>query len=249
MELKQFRTDLHVHTVLSPCAEIEMIPPLIVKEAINFGIDIIAITDHNASANFSSVQAAALGTNLAVLPGMEIQTKEEVHVLCLFDDQAQLEHFQEIVDRNLPQMPNQPDYFGHQLIVDETGEFIKYEERLLINSVNLSIDQVWQQVDQLGGISLPAHVNRKANGLIEILGFVPSDTPFVGLEISRHISESQAYDKYPQIAGFQLIQNGDVHRLNDFLGSTCFTIAEPTISEIRLAFSHIDGRSINITNQ
>ncbi len=248
MELKQFRTDLHVHTVLSPCAEIEMIPPLIVMEAINLGIDIIAITDHNASANFSSVQAAANGKNLTVLPGMEIQTKEEVHVLCLFDTQAQLDQFQEIVDRNLPAIPNKPDFFGHQLIVDETGDFIKFEDRLLINSVNLSIDQVWQQVDQLGGISLPAHINRKANGLIEILGFVPSDIPFAGLEISRHISESQAYNKYPQISGFRLIQNGDVHRLNDFLGSTCFTISEPTISEIRLALSETDGRSINITS-
>jgi hypothetical protein len=248
MELKQFRTDLHVHTVLSPCAEIEMIPPLIVKEAIDRGIEIIAITDHNASANFTSVQAAARGKNLTVLPGMEIQTKEEVHVLCLFDTQTQIDQFQKIVNRNLPDSQNQPDYFGHQLIVDKSGEFIKFEERLLITSVNISIDQVWQQVDQIGGISIPAHINRKANGLIEILGFVPSEIPFTGLEISRHITQAEAIKKYPQISGYQLIQNGDVHHLNDFLGSTCFNIFEPTLAEIRLALSGYGGRSFNILN-
>jgi hypothetical protein len=150
------------------------------------------------------------------------------------------------VDRHLPDIPNQPDYFGYQLIVDETGEFLKFEERLLITSVNLRIDDVWHQVDQLGGISLPAHINRKANGLVEILGFVPVNLPFVGLEISRHITETQAYQKYPQITGFPLIQSGDVHRLNEFLGSTYLNIYKPSIEEIRLALSSTDGRSIKI---
>jgi len=83
--MKQFRADLHVHTVLSPCAEVEMIPPLIVQEALERDIDLIAITDHNASANVSAVQKAAQGTNLTVLPGMEVQSGEEVHLLTLFE--------------------------------------------------------------------------------------------------------------------------------------------------------------------
>ncbi|HZW04812.1 MAG TPA: PHP domain-containing protein, partial [Anaerolineaceae bacterium] len=91
--MKDFRAELHVHTVLSACAEIEMLPPLIVEEALAKGIDVIAITDHNTTGNVAAVQRAALGINLTVLPGMELQTREEVHVLCLFDTLDQAEAF------------------------------------------------------------------------------------------------------------------------------------------------------------
>jgi len=138
--LDTFRADLHVHTVLSPCAEIEMIPPLIVQEALERGIRLIAITDHNASANVSAVQKAALETGLIILPGMELQTREEVHVLCLFDTQAQILAFQEFVDTCLPDMENNPEFFGIQLVVDANGELVQEEKRLLLTSTNISIN-------------------------------------------------------------------------------------------------------------
>jgi len=184
--LKEFRADLHVHTVLSPCAEIEMLPPLIISEAKSCGIDLIAITDHNSSANILAVQKAALDMGITVLPGMELQTKEEVHVLCLFDSIDQIQEFQDIVDQKLPAIKNRPDFFGEQLVVDEFGDFIRKEERLLISSTSLSITEAFKLVDGIGGILIPAHVNRKAYGLLEILGFVPGDIPFPALEISRH---------------------------------------------------------------
>ena len=101
--MKTFRADLHVHTVLSPCAEVEMIPPLIVQAALEHHIDIIAITDHNASANVLAVQKAADGIGLTVLPGMEIQTHEDVHLLCLFASLMDLEAWQHKVDSSLPE--------------------------------------------------------------------------------------------------------------------------------------------------
>ncbi len=245
-ELKVYRTDLHVHTVLSPCAEIEMIPPLIVETAIELGIQLIGITDHNASGNIAAVQKAAQGTNLIVLPGMEIQTREDVHVLCLFDTLLQIQNFQCLVDANLPAIKNKPDYFGQQLVVDELGDFISLEERLLITSTFLSIDEVWAEVDKLDGIIIPAHINRKVNGLIEILGFVPPEIPIPALEISKHITPNQAIELFPQIKQYPLIQSGDVHRLSDFLGSTYLTLEQPTIAEIRLAMKQEAGRSCKI---
>ncbi|HHE71657.1 MAG TPA: PHP domain-containing protein, partial [Chloroflexi bacterium] len=83
--MRAYRADLHIHTVLSACAEVEMIPPLIVAEALRKGLDILAITDHNATANAPAVRQAAEGTPLTVLLGMELQTREEVDVLCLFE--------------------------------------------------------------------------------------------------------------------------------------------------------------------
>jgi hypothetical protein len=220
-----------------------MLPPLIVSEAKIRGIDLIAITDHNASANISAVQKAALGSGITVLPGMELQTKEEVHVICLFDTIEQIVQFQNIVDQKLPPIKNRPEYFGEQLVVDDKGDFVRKEERLLITSTDLSINEAFNLVDEIGGIFIPAHVNRKANGLLEILGFVPVDIPILALEISRHISPKDVKIFYPQINSFEIIQNGDVHRLSEFIGTTIFEIENPSISEIKLAIRKEADRS------
>ena len=244
--MKTFRADLHVHTVLSPCAAIEMIPPLIVQEALTQGIRLIAITDHNATGNIGAVQKAAAGTDLIVIAGMEVQTREEVHVLCLFDTLSQAEAWQQIVDQALPAIENNPDFFGEQFVVDESGDFIRSEERLLLNSINLSFEDAAQKVQDLGGLFIPAHVNRKAFGLIENLGLVPDGVNIKALEISRHIKPGEAYSSYPQIKGYPLIQNGDVHFINEFLGSSKYSVEKPNLLEIMLAILHENGRSLII---
>lgn len=246
--LREYRADLHVHTVLSPCAAVEMIPPLIVQQANDRGINLIAITDHNSTANIAAVQKAAQDTSLVVLPGMELQTIEEVHVLCLFDTLEQVNAWQTLVDPTLPSMENNPDFFGEQFVVDETGDYLRTENRMLLTSSSLSISQAWESVNQLGGILIPAHVNRKAFGLIANLGFVPTDIQIEALEISRHLNPKTAVVSYPQIAGYPLIQNGDVHYLDDFLGATYFFLEEPSISEIRMALQTSHGRRINLQN-
>ncbi len=219
-----------------------MIPPLIVQEALSKNISIIAITDHNSIHNFQAVHKAAEGSDLTVLPGMEIQTREDVHSLCLFDTLPQAQAFQEYVDQYLPNVANRPDFFGEQFVVDETGDFIRRENRLLLNSVDVSISEACEKVKKLGGIFIPAHVNRTANSLLSILGFVPQDLPVDALEISKHITSQEAQQKYPQIRGYPLIQDGDAHYLEDILGFNIFTIQEPSISEIRLAVQQKEGR-------
>ena len=240
--MKQFRSEFHIHTLLSPCADVEMIPPLIVQEALDLGINLIAITDHNSSANVAAVQKAAEGTDLAVLPGMELQTREEVHALCLFDTLDQLLAWQKIVNACLPDLENRPDHFGEQFVVDETGDFIRREPRLLLISSSLSIDEAFTGVSRLGGLFIPAHVDRRANGLIANLGFVPPEIPFPALEISRRQQPDQVCEKFPQLRGYPLIQSGDVHRLSEFLGVNNLYIEEPTIKEIRLALSGLETR-------
>ena len=242
--MNTYRAELHVHTVLSPCAGVEMIPPLIVQEALECGIHLIAVTDHNASANVGAVIEAAKGTELFVLPGMELQTKEEVHLLCLFDSLEQLAEWQKIVDTLLPEVPNKVEFFGEQFVVDASGDFIRREERLLINSVNVELEDAAKKVTALGGLAIPAHVNRKANGLIEILGLIPPG--FEALEISRHISPEAARQNFPQLRGYPLLQSGDVHLLDGFLGTTEVEIAKPTISEIRMALGGREGRKLTV---
>lgn len=245
-ELKSYLADLHVHTVLSPCADVEMIPPLIVEEARQRGLDILAITDHNASANVQAVQQAAKGKELTVIPGMELQTREEVHVLCLFETLEQLATWQAEVNSTLPKLENQPEFFGEQFVVDETGEFIRRENRLLLTATSLSFNEACQMVHQIGGLFIPAHIDRSAFGLIANLGFVPQDVAVDALEISRHIRSDQASEKFSQVKGFPIVQNGDAHRLNEFLAVNEFWMDAPTLAELQLALQQQSGRWLQL---
>ena len=247
--MRTFRAELHVHTVLSPCAEIEMLPPLIVAEALERDIQVIAITDHNTSGNVQAVMQTAESTGLTVLPGMEVQTREEVHSLCLFDSLEQAYVWQEIVRKKLPGLKNRADYFGDQLLVDQNGDFVAREEQLLLTSADISLEDAWRTVNQLGGLFIPAHVDRKANGLIPLLGIVPPDIPWEALEISRHIKPDQSTQVLPQVNGYPLIQDGDAHRLDEITGANLFSLEAPTIAEIRLAIRQAEGRSHRLLSQ
>ena len=243
--LKTYQAELHVHTVLSPCAGVEMIPPLIVQKAVSLGLNLIAITDHNASDNVAAV-IQAKGEALTVLPGMELQTEEEVHALCLFDSLDQLAALQTLVDQTLPPIVNNVEFFGEQFIVDPTGDFIARKEQLLITSTHLSFEEAYQAVSNLGGLFIPAHVNRQAFGLIYHLGFVPPGLDLPALEISRHITPQEARREFPQIQGYTLIQSGDVHYLTDFLGVNQFQLEKPTISELQQALKSQNGRQFTL---
>jgi len=244
--LKTLRAELHIHTVLSPCAAVEMIPPIIVAEALERHIDLIAITDHNHTANIEAVQQAAVGTPLTVLPGMELQTKEEVHTLCLFDTLEQSRAFQTIIDQHLPDIKNNPEFFGEQYVVDASGDFIRSEEQLLIISCNLSLKEAFNIVTEIGGLFIPAHVNRTKFGLLPVLGLVPTDITLDALEISRHLTPQAACKLYPQLNEYPLLIGGDAHFPDQFLGVNQFIIEEPTISELKMALHHQDGRNFSI---
>lgn len=244
--MKTYQAELHIHTVLSPCAGVEMIPPLIVEAALKHGLNLIAITDHNASDNVAAVIEAASSKALHVLPGMELQTQEDVHVLCLFDGLDQLDKLQTLVDQNLPEIKNNANYFGEQFIVDHSGEFVERKEQLLITATRLSFEKAFQAVAELGGLFIPAHVNRQVFGLIYHLGFVPPDLDIDALEISRHISPDEACKAYPQMEGYPLIQSGDVHFLDDFLGVNRFLVEEPTIAELKMALKGENGRHFTL---
>ena len=223
-----------------------MIPPLIVHAALEKDIQIIAITDHNASANVEAVMQAAEGTGLKVIPGIELQTNEEIHSICLFDTLDQLAEFQKIIDKSLPELKNNIEYLGEQFVVDKEGDFVRREERLLITSSSLSVYEACQIVNDLNGLFIPAHVNREAYGIISHLGTIPPDLPVHTLELSRHITPEKALQRFPELASYHLIQSGDVHFLDDFLGVNEFSIEKRSLEEIKLALLNQEGRSHKI---
>jgi PHP family Zn ribbon phosphoesterase len=240
--------DLHLHTVLSPCAEVEMIPPLIVRRAQELGLEVIAVTDHNAALNVAAMIGAAAGTGLAVLPGMEVQSREEVHLTTLFDTVDQVLAWQERVWAALPDRENDEAFFGAQFVVDATGEYCYTERRMLSMSVALSVEEVVSGVRALGGIVLPAHVDRPANSMIANLGFVPPGLGIAGLELSRRASPAEVGQRLPQIAGYGQVVSGDAHRLEEMTARTMLKVAAPTVAEVALALAGQDGRRVEILN-
>ena len=247
--MQSLLVDLHVHTVLSACAEIEMIPPLIVQRACALHLDVIAITDHNSTGNAGAVIQAAraiTGPALTVLPGMEVTTREEVHMLCLFDQLAQADEWQAFVHAALPQRKNKAELFGDQYVVDATGKYIRTEERLLATATSLSVEQVVTRVNALGGICLPAHVDRPSYSIVVSLGFVPPQLDIAGVEISSLTTLKKSVKLIPVWKRWGIILNGDAHRLSDMGARTRIRVAKPTVAEIRLALEGKHERGVEV---
>lgn len=228
--------DLHLHTVVSACAEVEMIPPLIVRRALALGLDAIAVTDHNTAENVVAVMDASKGTALRVLPGMETQTREEAHILCLFDRAEQALAWQEVVYAHLPDRINNEALFGAQFVVDETGDFVRMNERLLLVSTSLSVEQVVEGVRELGGIAIAAHVDRPAYSLLANLGFIPPGLALSAIEISRHMAPDRFRALNPSLQHWPVIRSGDAHRLEEMCKATQIRVREMSITELEWAF-------------
>jgi PHP family Zn ribbon phosphoesterase len=231
-----YKIDLHVHTVLSPCAEVEMIPPLIISRALEVGLDMIGITDHNSAENVISVIEAAEGAPLKVLPGIECESVEGVHLICLFDRIEEVLAMQECIYSALPNLPNRPEVLGTQFVVDPTGDFIRYNERLLLAPTTLTIEQISNKAKELGGFIMPAHVDRASYGIYGVLGFLPPRPKFRAVEISRHTSPDKVRAEHADLMDKTIFQSSDAHRLEEL--GTAYTEMElnhRTVDEIKLA--------------
>jgi PHP family Zn ribbon phosphoesterase len=226
-----------------------MIPPLIVKRALELALGIIAITDHNSAENVASVIEAAEGSDLTVLPGMEVQTREEVHLLCLFDSVQQTLDWQEFVYAHLPPLKNNDSLFGPQFVVDASGDFVRYNERLLLTSTSLSVEQVAHEIELRSGLCIAAHVDRPAFSLLANLGFVPDNVPFSAMEVTRQTPWQELQEQHPSLSGYPFIRSGDAHRLSEMSDNTIFTLHEPTLAEISMALRHQNGRRVKVVGK
>lgn len=242
--LKNFRADLHIHSCLSPCSDWDMSPKKIVQKSLEKHLDLIAICDHNTAENLPATLREGKRQGIAVLPGMEICSKEEVHLVTLFKNIEDSLTMQEYVYAHLPGQ-NQPEVFGHQVIADEHDQVLGENPRLLIGATKLSLADVVTKVHQLGGICISSHVDRPSYSLIGQLGFIPPDLHLDAVEVSYRVALDNALSQVPGIKGYPCVTSSDAHFLDD-IGKvwTEFFLAAPTLEEIRMALAEIDGRKI-----
>jgi len=242
--MRIFKADLHIHTCLSPCGDLMMSPKKIVAEVLRHDIDIIAISDHNSAKNVSAVKKAAEGTGIVVLPGMEVCTREEVHLLAIFEHSESAFAMQSFVYDRL-HGENDPDAIGLQVIATENDEVEDFEPKLLIGAADVSLDKAVEHVHMCGGIAIASHIDRESFSVIGQLGFIPETVTFDALEISANSDMADARTRFSQYREYPFVRNSDAHFLSDIGNSwTAYRIEEPTFAEIRQALRKEFGRSI-----
>ncbi len=210
--------DFHMHSALSPCASEDMTPNNIVNMSLINGLDCIAVTDHNSCKNLRAILEVAKDTELLVVCGMEVTTAEEVHVVCLFPDIDAAERMEEILRAHWYTVPNKPDTFGVQAYMDTEDNVTGFCRHLLVTATDLGIYDLVRHTAELGGIAIPAHVDRTSNSLLASLGFLPSDLQVDFVELSKRIEDPVDYmdrNKRRFQRPLTIIRSSDAHYLED----------------------------------
>lgn len=240
--LRPFKTDLHIHTCLSPCTELDMSPESILAAAVKQGLDIIGICDHNSSENSPGVLRAAAGMPVLVLPGLEVTSQEEVHVLALFDNLEAALKLQEHVYENLPGT-NDEAAFGRQVIVNEREEVEGFSDKLLIGATTIPLEEVIRLIHSQAGLAIASHIDREAFSIIGQLGFIPKNLALDALEISPRIPIEEAMRTFAYDYPFTC--SSDAHYPDDIgKGYTTFLLEEASMTEIRKALKKEGGRKV-----
>lgn len=212
---KIYKCDLHIHSCLSPCSDILMTPGNIIERALTVGLDCIAITDHNTGANVEVAMNLAVKTGLTIIPAMEVESIEEVHLLCFFPKLEQLKKWDIIVRENMPEKSNDEEIFGYQLLTDENDEYLAKDERLLATASKLSVNDIVDGVVSLGGIVIPSHIDRTVNSIIGQLGFIPPELSINIVELSRNTDPDSFFKTNNYLKEYTYIVNSDSHYLDD----------------------------------
>lgn len=203
--------DFHIHSDLSPCADKDMTPNNIVNMAYIKGLNMIAVTDHNSIENYRAVEKVAKDLNIMVIPGMEINTREEVHILSYFRDYESAKIVSDLIYESLPDIYNKKNIFGEQNIYSENDEIIGSLDKLLINASKYTLREIYEIVNKHKGILIPAHINKKSNGILGVLGFFPYDAEFKFIELSNNIELNERNKKL--VSKYKRLINSDAHML------------------------------------
>jgi hypothetical protein len=236
--------DTHIHTCLSPCAELDMHPAALVDAAVRAGLDSIAVCDHNSAENVGAVQRAGNAAGLHVIPGMEITSSEEVHILGLLPDVEAALALQSKVYKSLPGR-NDENTFGMQVIANEFAEVLGFNEHLLAGATTLNVEGIVAAIHSVGGLAVASHVDREGFGIIGQLGFIPPDLPLDAIEVSQRTPLPVARASFAPKGERPILCASDAHEPKDVARAATYLLMEKaTLPELRRALAGEGGRII-----
>jgi len=205
--------DFHIHSGLSPCGDNEMTPNNIVNMAKLYDLDVIALTDHNSTLNCKAVMEAGEEIGLTVIPGMELCTSEEVHIVCLFPDIEQATKFGDYIRSTLPPIRNKPTVFGEQLVFDKNDDVLGFEHTLLITASSISANDAVSIVADYGGICFPAHIDRNSYSILSNLGTIDESFRFNCAEVFDLDTLETLKSQHPHLNNLKILSSSDAHYL------------------------------------
>lgn len=226
--------DLHIHSCLSPCADKEMTPNNIVLMSNLKGLDIISVCDHNHTGNLEAVSKIAKVRQIILLPGLELETSEEIHLLCYFSSFVAADKMQDVINGQYQCIINREDIFGEQWILDAEDKPVRKVENLLAAATNLDLYTAVSAVRELGGIVVPAHVDRESYSIISNLGTIPEDLELKTLELSRYTTPEAFIEKHSEYRNRSFISSSDAHFLGMILERESFIELEELSAECLL---------------
>ena len=223
--------DFHIHSVLSPCGDQDMTPNNIVNMALLKGLDIIAVTDHNACHNAEAIMELGARRQVLVIPGLEVESVEEVHIVTLFPDLESAQKMGKLVADRLPPMKNREDIFGEELILNSRDEETGRLDQLLIVASELTAEEVFRFAEEFGGIAFPAHVDRDSYSMISNLGSIPDSLDVSMIELSAKCDAESFFDNYPGLKQYPVLRDSDAHYLWDMSERCNYISTEDQIND------------------
>ncbi len=212
----KFFYDFHIHSDLSPCGDKDMTPNNIANMAYIKGLNMIAVTDHNTIENFKAIEKITSKLGILLIPGIEINTKEEVHVLSYFRKYESAKIVSDLIYESLPNLMNKKNIFGEQNIYNENDEIIGSLDKLLIGASKYTLEEIYTIVTNNNGVIVPAHVDKKSNGMLGVLGFFPADIHFEYVELSQKCEVQELSDRIKNIINkYKILVNSDAHLLEN----------------------------------
>lgn len=224
--MAKYRYDLHIHSALSPCADDDMTPVNVVATCSALGIDIMAIADHNAIKNVEAALEVGEALGITVVPAFELQTNEDLHLLCLFSDFDRLRAFHKKI--NFTDLKNREDIFGRQLVINSDDEIVEIEESLLLTSAEISESEAYALALRYGGVCVPAHVDRDSFGMIAMLGAIP---PYYSA-----VEYSCDGDNAHEVEDIFILHDSDAHTLDSIGKGVHFIDLEEPTAEALISF-------------
>jgi len=227
--------DLHIHSALSPCGDNDMTPNNIVNMAFIKGLKLISITDHNSMLNVAPAICAAKKYDILVIPGIEVTSREEIHVLCYFTSLFEGMKFQDVIYESLPDIDNREDLFGSQLIFNDNDEVTGSLKKLLLSSTKYTIEEIYELVEKHSGVMVPAHVDKSAYSIISSLGFIPDSLKVYSIEVYNK-SRLEKLNSFIDIDKFKIINNSDAHYITDIKEAVSFLNLKELTAEAVISY-------------
>lgn len=239
----QLSYDLHLHSCLSPCGDDSMTPSMIAGIAALNGLDLIALTDHNTAKNCPAFLRACEAYGLIGIAGMELTVAEDFHCVLLFDTLEAALAFDSYVDEHRLKLPNRPDIFGHQYVMDEHDHILTELPDLLIPASDISFQDLDALAAHFSAVMFPAHIDKSSTSILSVLGSLPPDSHFLNAELSKNAKCADLEAAHPYLKQCRILRNSDAHHpayIADQASADCLAVTERSASAVmQMLHSHV----------